>query len=84
MGNISQHSQYDAFRRIWERMDGELIGGPDGQSVGMAVPVDPVGARLAAIELRQAEIERKLDNLTEYMRTLMTNGQKLRCTRPDR
>jgi len=47
----------------------------DGRSVEM---------RLAAIEARQAEIERKLDNLTEYVRALMTNSQKLRCTRPDR
>ena len=44
----------------------------------------PVEIQLAAIEMRQAEIERKLDNLTEYVRLLMTNDQKLRCTPPEK
>jgi len=63
----------------------------------VADPIDPVEARLAEIELqmdllqqqmtelstlRMAEIERKLDNLVEYVRSLMTNNQKLRCTPP--
>lgn len=56
----------------------------DGNVVWHQTSIDPVETRLAALELQVAELSRKLDNLTAYVRVLMTHDQRLRCAIPHR